>query len=229
MVTVIECIGLWGSGKTTTSQALASGLKASGIEVATYEDCQTYASQKSRLLRWYRYLKHPQLLRFFCFSIRYCYKHGLKKHTNNHRMKLWFEPIKVAVDVDFYADNHVNTEYIICDEALWNNLAIYANNYNLSEIELQNCYKKIKYSLPQFFILFLVTPHEAALRTGQRGFYGNDKKSFRERLSLANDLNKYIQVAHQNVLTDGSSVVLVQEDEGTDKIVTNVISKLFNK
>jgi len=223
---ILECVGLWGSGKTTTVNALQGVMSDQGLAVVSYGTCQSYAQTIPKTKRWMRYIRHRQLIRFLYFVLRFYLRYGFAAVTSSHEVKRWFEPVKIVCDVSRYIQDHPGVDYVLGDEMLYSNLAIYACNYRLNREELLQLCQSVQHECPVTVVSFAVSPGVAAQRTGGRAYYANDLLPYADRLRLATTLQRSVAVTQEWLASQSKIGYTVREDQRGSKEVDKIFTQL---
>jgi len=114
---IIEFVGMYGSGKTVTGQALVDSLKKQGFKVKTVHDFYEFRDDLPRFSRWFKYITNISTWRFFFPAFLNFILGKMKFKGGSYDFKRCFGPAKDIIDrIYFLKVACRDVDYVVFDE-----------------------------------------------------------------------------------------------------------------
>lgn len=230
--TIIEFVGLHGSGKTTTAYALADELRTKGYTVKTSHDVWSEVQKLNKLKRWLLYMLSPHTITFFVRAVYNLLRGKVRVNEVAHKYQTRniVGPMKDITLRDYiFLRLWRDVDYVIIDEG-----SVYVTidlvwKYHLPFSAITTYLPACQYLLQTKLFLFEFDVELSTQRTGERN-NGSfiDNLSHEERKKELASLVCYYQKTYvwlqQSELSDGVTVIDPRED--INKRIKNTITLL---
>lgn len=229
--TVVEFVGMYASGKTTTARVLADALCAKGYVVKTNIDMWEYLRKISRARRWRLYLSNLQVWHFIVF-------HGLPLFRRRNEVsipgrryyKQILGPTKDAINRQLFLEHMAGVDFVVFDEGFIYSCTDILWKYHISPASLDWYLRSVAYLETAKVILFENDVSLSERRTGARASTSLiDRHETTTREAALRELLPYFTYTNQSIQEKYTGTISADPKDSVDVRVRKCIDFILSE